>query len=85
MYTEKGLNREKVVKFLEEKKIGTRMLFAGNLLKQPAYANAHYKIHGELNNTDLIMTNLFWIGVHPALTREQMTYMLEQLEKATRL
>lgn len=84
IYCENGISREKVVSTLEEKKVGTRLLFAGNLTKQPAYRNVDYRIHGELKNTDRIMNQLFWIGVHPALTKERMDYMLEQLESLVR-
>lgn len=80
LYCAEGLNREKIVSSLEEKKVGTRLLFAGNLTKQPAYKNVDYRIHGSLKNTDHIMTHLFWIGVHPALDKARMNYMLEQLE-----
>ena len=75
------LNRAQVVSQLEQKKIGTRLLFAGNLLKQPAYKNVNHRVVGELTNTDLIMNRVFWIGVHPMLTPSMMDYMLEQLEK----
>lgn len=85
MYSRDGLSREKVVSTLEERKVGTRLLFAGNLTKQPAYKNIDYRIHGDLTNTDRIMKSLFWIGVHPALDKARMTYMLEQLEKVARL
>jgi CDP-6-deoxy-D-xylo-4-hexulose-3-dehydrase len=80
MYCSEELSREKIVARLEEKKVGTRLLFAGNLTKQPAYKNVNYRIHGDLKNTDKIMNQLFWIGVHPALDQEKMNYMLEQLE-----
>jgi CDP-6-deoxy-D-xylo-4-hexulose-3-dehydrase len=76
-----NLNREKVVKFLEDRKIGTRLLFAGNMLKQPAYKNVNYRVHGDLKNTDTIMNQLFWIGVHPGITDLHIEYMLDQLEK----
>lgn len=80
MYCREDLSREKVVSRLEEKKVGTRLLFAGNLVKQPAYKNVDYRIHGELKNTDTVMSKLFWVGVHPALDKARMDYMLEQLE-----
>lgn len=84
MYCREDLSREKIVSTLEEKKIGTRLLFAGNLTKQPAYKNVDYRIHGSLENTDKIMNKLFWVGVHPALTKERMDYMLEQLEQTVK-
>lgn len=80
MYANDRLNREKVVATLEEKKVGTRLFFAGNLTKQPAYKNGKFRVHGELTNTDQVMKSLFWIGVHPALTAPRIQYMLEQLE-----
>ncbi len=80
MYANPRLNREKIVAHLEERKVGTRLFFAGNLTKQPAYKNEAYRVHGELKNTDLVMKSLFWIGVHPALDERKMNYMLEQLE-----
>ncbi|MFN8790913.1 MAG: lipopolysaccharide biosynthesis protein RfbH [Bdellovibrionales bacterium] len=80
MYCLNGLNREKVVSALEEVRIGTRLFFAGNLIKQPAYKNVSYRIHGDLKNTDLAMNSLFWIGVHPGLNHKKMDYMLSQLE-----
>lgn len=80
MYVSDKLNREKVVAALEERKIGTRLFFAGNLTKQPAYKNASYRVHEDLKHTDLVMQKLFWIGVHPALDDLRLNYMLEQLE-----
>lgn len=84
MYAHPRLNREKVVSNLENNKVGTRLFFAGNLTKQPAYKNVNYRIHGELTTTDHVMKSLFWIGVHPALDKQRMNYMLEQLENVTR-
>lgn len=84
MYCHERLSREKVVQFLEKNKTGTRLLFAGNLTKQPAYKNVNYKTHGALKTTDLVMNQLFWIGVHPSLNEQKMNYMLEQLEQAAK-
>lgn len=80
MYLREGRSREEIVSKLEKRKVGTRLLFAGNLTKQPAYKNVDYRIHGDLKNTNKIMNQLFWIGVHPALDNARMDYMLEQLE-----
>ena len=80
IYCNDKLSREKIVASLEERKVGTRLLFAGNLTKQPAYKNVEYRIHGELKNTDRVMNKMFWIGVHPVLDKQRMDYMLEQLE-----
>lgn len=77
-----GLNREKITQFLETRRIGTRLLFGGNLTKQPAYLSAEYRIHGNLNATDQIMARTFWFGVHPGLDAARMDYMIDQLEQA---
>ena len=53
------------------------MLFGGNLIKQPAYKNINYRMASSLVNTDLVMNNLFWIGVYPGITREKLIYMSE--------
>jgi len=67
--------RADIVNFLEENKIATRMLFGGNLTKQPAYENVNFRIYGDLKNTDLVMNNLFWIGVYPGITKEKLNYI----------
>lgn len=69
--------RNDIVNYLEKNKIATRMLFGGNLTKQPAYQNTKYKIFGRLKNTDLVMNNLFWIGVYPGLTDNMLKFILE--------
>jgi len=70
-------NRTKIVDYLETHKIATRMLFGGNLAKQPAYENINYRIIDNLKNTDLVMANLFWIGVYPGITEEKLSYVVE--------
>ena len=67
--------RDEIVRYLNENKIATRMLFGGNLLKQPAYKNIRCKVFGSLENTNLVMNNLFWIGVYPGLTHEMLKYI----------
>lgn len=71
-------SRDDIVRYLEDYKIATRMLFGGNLLKQPAYSDMNYRVSGDLVNTDLVMENLFWIGVYPGLTEEMIQYVLEK-------
>lgn len=84
IHCREGLNREKVVSRLEELKVGTRLVFAGNLIRQPAYKNLDFRVAGGLESTDRIMSGTFWIGVHPALDDARRTYMVEALEKAVR-
>ncbi len=80
MHVAEDLDRTRLTQYLENHKVGTRLVFGGNLTKQPAYKNVNYRIHGNLNNTNEIMNRSFWIGVHPGLDTEKITYMLEQLE-----
>jgi CDP-6-deoxy-D-xylo-4-hexulose-3-dehydrase len=70
-------SRLDLVKHLEDHKIGTRMLFGGNLLKQPAYKGIRYRLRGSLKNTDRVMNNLFWVGVHPGLSSEMVDFMID--------
>ena len=80
MFCPESVKREKLTQFLEQQGIGTGLVFAGNLTKQPAYQGVDFRISGSLDTTDHIMTKAFWIGVHPALTSEQIDYMLDRLE-----
>ena len=70
-------SRAEVIAFLEERKIASRALFGGNLTRQPAYRDVHYRKVGDLHNSDLVMNNLFWIGVYPGLTPEMLNYVIE--------
>jgi CDP-6-deoxy-D-xylo-4-hexulose-3-dehydrase len=74
------VSRLDLTTYLDQQKIGTRLLFAGNLTRQPSMAGANYRISGELANTDRVMNNTFWIGVHPSLTREMLEYMARSIE-----
>ena len=81
---ESSLNRTKLLRYLDEKKIGTRLLFGGNLLKQPAYKNVEHRVIGNLQNTNLIMTNTFWLGVYPGLTSQMLAYVSEVIHDFVR-
>lgn len=79
-----GFTRDELVKHLESNNIQTRMLFAGNLVKHPCFdemrsSGEGYRIVGSLENTDRIMTNVFWIGVYPGMSKSMLDYMVEQI------
>lgn len=76
-----GVTRVELTRFLDENKIGSRLLFAGNLLKQPYFKNVEYKVVGDLVNTDITMNNTFWVGVQPALTIEHLDFIADKLEE----
>jgi CDP-6-deoxy-D-xylo-4-hexulose-3-dehydrase len=76
--------RNQVVGYLEQRKIATRLLFAGNLLRQPAYKNIAHRVVGTLENTDFVMNNLFWIGVYPGITSEMLDYVVETFRNVGR-
>jgi CDP-6-deoxy-D-xylo-4-hexulose-3-dehydrase len=67
--------REDLIRTLDANKIGTRLLFGGNLLRQPAYLDCVYRIVGKLDNTDFVMNNVFWVGVYPGLTQPMLEFV----------
>ncbi|NBY62399.1 MAG: lipopolysaccharide biosynthesis protein RfbH, partial [Actinobacteria bacterium] len=69
-------SRYDIVQHLENHRIGTRQLFGGNLLSQPAYQKIEHRVSGSLKNTEIISNNAFWIGVFPGLTDEMIDYMI---------
>jgi CDP-6-deoxy-D-xylo-4-hexulose-3-dehydrase len=71
--------RDALTRFLESRRIGTRLLFGGNLVRQPAYKDVTYRVVGDLANSDRVMQGAFWIGVHPGLTEEMLAYMVESV------
>lgn len=76
-----GVKRNDLINFLEENKIGTRLLFAGNLTKQPYMASLNYRVSGELTNTDIVMNQTFWLGTFPGLGEQQLDYIADKLEE----
>ena len=76
-----GVSRVDVTKFLDSHKIGSRLLFAGNLLKQPYFKNQEYRVVGDLSHTEKTMTDTLWIGVQPALDEVHFDFVAERLEE----
>jgi CDP-6-deoxy-D-xylo-4-hexulose-3-dehydrase len=74
-------SREDLLRELNRAKIGTRLLFGGNLLRQPAYRDAKTRVVGPLTHTDFAMNRVFWIGVYPGLTTPMLEYVAETIEK----
>jgi CDP-4-dehydro-6-deoxyglucose reductase, E1 len=72
-------SRNQVIRHLEERKIATRLLFGGNLVRQPAYQDVGHRVAAPLTNTDFIMNQVFWIGVFPGITTAMLDYMLETM------
>lgn len=82
-----GIDRKKVVKYVEDKGVQTRMLFAGNIIKHPCFdqmrqSGKGYRVAGSLENTDRIMNDTFWVGVYPGMTDEMIDYMAETITEA---
>ncbi len=75
------IERRKLIIELNKNKIGTRLLFSGNLTKQPAYIGKKFKVSGKLTNTDSVMNNTFWIGLYPALGEEELTFVVKTLKR----
>jgi dTDP-4-amino-4,6-dideoxygalactose transaminase len=80
---EAPFSRAEVIAFLEQRKIASRMLFGGNLLRQPAYQAIQHRVVGDLRNSDLVMNQLFWIGVYPGLNREMLDFVIESFHAFT--
>ena len=77
---EAGITRVDLLKYLDQYKIGTRLLFAGNLTRQPYFQGRTYRVSGELINTDTIMNSTFWIGVYPGLNDVMLDYICDRIE-----
>lgn len=76
-----GVNRVDLLKFLDQHKIGSRLLFAGNLTRQPYFQGVEYRVVGELTNTDRTMNQTFWLGVYPGLGEEHFIFVGEKMEE----
>lgn len=76
---ESGVNREALVQYLNEQKIGTRLLFGGNLLRQPYMKDRNYRVVGDLTNADIVTNSCFWIGLYPGLTESHLGYAVETI------
>ena len=89
MTVQNGLDREKVVRYIEEKGIQTRMLFSGNLLRHPCFDELRknrtgYRVVGDLSNTDRIVKDTFWVGVYPGMTDPMLDYMVQTIHNAVK-
>lgn len=71
--------RQELLQFLDERRIGTRLIFAGNLTKQPAYRDVDFRIVGDLTNTDIVMNRAFWVGTFPGLTKPMLEFIAESI------
>lgn len=84
--SETGLNRTDVTRYIEEHNVQTRLLFGGNIIKQPCFDQIRntdaYRVSGELDVTDFIMNNSFWVGVYPGMTDEMIDYMARIIREA---
>jgi len=78
------VTRQEVIAHLEDRRIGTRLLFGGNLLRQPAYLDVECRVVGELSTADAIMNRTFWVGIYPGLTHEMLDFVASTLEEALR-
>jgi len=76
-----GVNRVDLTKYLDQNKIGTRLLFAGNLTRQPYFDGLEYRVVGDLTNTDITMNQTLWFGIYPGLDQEHLDYIAEKLEE----
>lgn len=73
------VDREELLRFLDSRLIGTRLMFAGNITRQPAYRDVDFRIVGDLTNTDIVMKRTFWVGVYPGLTEPMLDYIADSI------
>jgi CDP-6-deoxy-D-xylo-4-hexulose-3-dehydrase len=77
---ESGIRRVDLINYLDQSQIGTRLLFAGNLTRQPYMHGRKFRVSGDLTNTDLVMNNSFWVGVYPGLNLKMLDYVIQKIE-----
>jgi CDP-6-deoxy-D-xylo-4-hexulose-3-dehydrase len=77
---EADISRVDLINYLDQNKIGTRLLFAGNLTRQPYMLGRNFRISGELTHTDLVMNSSFWVGIYPGLSEEMLSFMVDKIE-----
>jgi CDP-6-deoxy-D-xylo-4-hexulose-3-dehydrase len=87
MTLEEGIDRTKVLRYIEDHGVQTRLLFAGNLIRHPCFDELRgdknaYRIVGELKNTDIITERTFWVGVYPGMTEDRLAYMAKTIREA---
>lgn len=75
------VDREELLRFLDSRRIGTRLMFAGNILRQPAYRNVPFRVVGDLSVTDLVMRRTFWVGTYPALTKPMLDFVVQSIRE----
>lgn len=83
---EEGVNftRSELIKHLDDRKIGSRLLFGGNLTRQPAYRNVDFRVVGDLTNTDIVTERTFWVGVFPGLTEPMLQFVVDTIREFMR-
>jgi CDP-6-deoxy-D-xylo-4-hexulose-3-dehydrase len=77
---EADIQRVDLLNYLDQNKVGTRLLFAGNLTRQPYMIGRKFRVSGDLTNTDLVMNNSFWVGVYPGLSQEMLSFIADKIE-----
>ena len=75
------VQRDELIQYLNRRNIDTRLLFGGNLMKQPAYNNSTFRKVGDFINTDIVLSQVFWLGVTPLLTENQFSYVISSLSE----
>ena len=79
LHSDENIKRVELLTYFDQHKIGTRLLFAGNLTQQPYMMGQNYKVSGSLTQTNRLMNDSFWIGVYPGLTQEMLDFVIEKL------